>query len=124
MQIYIFFCAWISASTSSLCVFGFTLVHTFTIFPSGEIRNVSRCANFISPWAISGTPYAKQTWAEGLDAKGRPRLKPGMDPSIEGTLVFPNIQGASNWPSPSYSPITVPLGLNINPFGMAVFGRS
>jgi alcohol dehydrogenase (cytochrome c) len=55
---------------------------------------------------LSGTPYAKQTWADGLDAKGRPRVRPGLDPSVEGTLVFPNIQGASNWPSPSYSPQT------------------
>jgi alcohol dehydrogenase (cytochrome c) len=55
---------------------------------------------------LTATPYAKQTWADGLDAKGRPRLRPGMDPSLEGTLVFPNIQGASNWPSPSYSPQT------------------
>ena len=55
---------------------------------------------------LAGTPYAKQTWADGLDAKGRPRVRPGLDPSVEGTLVFPNIQGASNWPSPSYSPQT------------------
>jgi alcohol dehydrogenase (cytochrome c) len=55
---------------------------------------------------LTGTSYAKQTWADGLDAKGRPRLRPGMEPSLEGTLVFPNIQGASNWPSPSYSPQT------------------
>ena len=55
---------------------------------------------------LTATPYAKQTWADGLDAKGRPHLRPGMEPSVEGTLVFPNIQGASNWPSPSYSPQT------------------
>ena len=30
----------------------------------------------------------------------------GSRPSLEGTLVFPNIQGASNWFSPSYSPQT------------------
>jgi alcohol dehydrogenase (cytochrome c) len=55
---------------------------------------------------LSGTPYAKQTWAERLDARGRPVLRPGTGPSLEGTLVFPNITGASNWPSPSYSPQT------------------
>ena len=55
---------------------------------------------------LTATPYAKQTWADGIDAKGRPRLRAGTDPSLEGTLVFPNIQGASNWPSPSYSPLT------------------
>ncbi len=55
---------------------------------------------------LSATPYAKQTWAERIDAKGRPIRRPGTEPSLEGTLVFPNIQGASNWPSPSYSPHT------------------
>jgi alcohol dehydrogenase (cytochrome c) len=55
---------------------------------------------------LTGVPYAKQTWAEGLDAKGRPIRKKGIAPTNEGTLVFPNIQGASNWFSPSYSPQT------------------
>jgi putative heme-binding domain-containing protein len=55
---------------------------------------------------LSATPYAKQTWAERIDAKARPIRRPGTEPSVEGTLVFPNIQGASNWPSPSYSPQT------------------
>jgi alcohol dehydrogenase (cytochrome c) len=55
---------------------------------------------------LSGTPFAKQTWADGLDAKGRPIVKPGNEPTIEGTTVFPSITGASNWYSPSYSPQT------------------
>jgi alcohol dehydrogenase (cytochrome c) len=55
---------------------------------------------------LSATPYAKQTWAERIDAKGRPVRRAGTAPTVEGTLVFPNIQGASNWPSPSYSPQT------------------
>jgi alcohol dehydrogenase (cytochrome c) len=55
---------------------------------------------------ISATPYAKQTWAESIDAKGRPKVRPNTEPSIGGTLVFPSVQGASNWPSPSYSPQT------------------
>jgi alcohol dehydrogenase (cytochrome c) len=55
---------------------------------------------------ITGVPYAKQTWADGLDPKGRPIRKKGIAPSLEGTLVFPNIQGAANWYSPSYSPQT------------------
>jgi alcohol dehydrogenase (cytochrome c) len=55
---------------------------------------------------VNGAPYAKQTWAEGLDAKGRPILKPGNLPTIAGTEVFPNLQGSANWYSPSYSPQT------------------
>jgi alcohol dehydrogenase (cytochrome c) len=57
---------------------------------------------------ISGTPFAKQTWAKGLDAKGRPIKFPAaqIEPSVEGTLVYPTLTGAINWTSPSYSPLT------------------
>ena len=54
---------------------------------------------------LLGTPYAKQTWAKGLDPKGRPIVLPGTEPSVEGTLVYPSLQGATNWFSPSYSPL-------------------
>ncbi|MGA8766781.1 MAG: PQQ-dependent dehydrogenase, methanol/ethanol family [Candidatus Acidiferrales bacterium] len=57
---------------------------------------------------ISGVPFAKQTWAKGLDAKGRPIKMPAeqIEPSAEGTLVYPTLTGAINWTSPCYSPIT------------------
>ena len=55
---------------------------------------------------VGGQSYAKQTWAKGLDDKGRPILVPGMDPSEEGTLVWPALNGATIWYSPSYSPKT------------------
>lgn len=55
---------------------------------------------------ITGTEYAKQTWAEGLDADGRPIVRPNTEPSPEGTLVYPSLQGAANWYSPTYSPTT------------------
>ena len=57
---------------------------------------------------ISGVPFAKQTWAKGLDAKGRPINYPAaqIEPSVEGTLVYPSLTGAINWTSPCYSPLT------------------
>ena len=55
---------------------------------------------------LLGKPYARQTWAEGLDENGRPILLPGKEPSPEGTIVSPPIIGGSNWWSPSYSPRT------------------
>ena len=55
---------------------------------------------------LLGTQYARQTWAKGLDTRGRPILLPNMDPTIEGTLAYPSLQGATNWFSPSYSPLT------------------
>lgn len=51
---------------------------------------------------LVGTPYAKQTWAKGLDDSGRPVVLPNSAPSDEGTLVWPSLQGATNWFSPSY----------------------
>lgn len=55
---------------------------------------------------LSGTPYVKQTWAMGLDLRGRPILLRGTEPTPEGTLVYPGVGGATNWFSPSYSPLT------------------
>ena len=55
---------------------------------------------------ILGTEYAKQTWAKGLDTRGRPILLPNTDPTVEGNLVWPSLQGATNWFSPSYSPLS------------------
>ena len=55
---------------------------------------------------LLGKPFATQTWAKGLDEKGRPIRLPNIDPSPEGTYVWPGVQGATNWFSPSYSPLT------------------
>ena len=55
---------------------------------------------------LLGTQYAKQTWAKGLDDSGRPMVLPDSEPSAQGTLIYPSLQGATNWFSPSYSPKT------------------
>ncbi|MCP5112938.1 MAG: PQQ-dependent dehydrogenase, methanol/ethanol family [bacterium] len=55
---------------------------------------------------LLGKAFAKQTWAEGLDARGRPIRLPNTSPSPEGTLIWPGVQGGTNWYSPSYSPRT------------------
>lgn len=52
-------------------------------------------------------PYVKQTWAKGFDSKGRPVLLPGQEPTIDGNeSIWPGVDGANNWMSPSYSPLT------------------
>ena len=66
---------------------------------------------------LLGEPYAKQTWAKGLDEKGRPVLIAGMDPSEKGTLVYPSLQGSTNWASPSYSPLTGLLYVPVREMG-------
>lgn len=55
---------------------------------------------------LLGKPFVKQTWASGLDDKGRPIRLPNTAPSREGTKVWPGVQGGTNWYSPSYSPQT------------------
>jgi len=50
--------------------------------------------------------FAKQTWAERIDANGRPIFRPDIMPSAEGTLVAPPVEDAANWWSTSYSPNT------------------
>jgi len=49
-------------------------------------------------------PFTKVTWVDKWDAKGRPNKI--QAPTPEGTLVYPNNQGATNWYSPSFSPRT------------------
>jgi alcohol dehydrogenase (cytochrome c) len=53
---------------------------------------------------LEATPFAKVNWVNGWDAKGRPNRV--LAPTPEGTLVYPNNQGATNWYSPSFSPRT------------------
>jgi alcohol dehydrogenase (cytochrome c) len=53
---------------------------------------------------LLGTPFVKQTWARGLDAKGRPILAEGGRPTRKGALVFPGVAGGTNWQSPAFHP--------------------
>ena len=55
---------------------------------------------------LLGKPFAYQTWAKGLDDKGRPIVLPGTDPTPKGVHVCPDASGATNWAAPSYDPAT------------------
>jgi alcohol dehydrogenase (cytochrome c) len=55
---------------------------------------------------LAGKQFARQTWAKGLDDKGRPIEDLTTVPSVEGALVYPDDDGSANWYSPSYSPQT------------------
>lgn len=55
---------------------------------------------------LSATEFAKQTWAAKIDPAGRPIRIAGKLPTKEGVLVYPDVSGAANWHSPSYSPRT------------------
>jgi alcohol dehydrogenase (cytochrome c) len=56
---------------------------------------------------LLGKQYVRQTWAQPeLDAKGRPTRMPNTSPTPNGTVVYPNSPGATNFQAPSYSPLT------------------
>ncbi|MFN7936405.1 MAG: PQQ-binding-like beta-propeller repeat protein [Bryobacteraceae bacterium] len=55
---------------------------------------------------LGGRAFAKQTWAKGLDDKGRPIVLPNTTPTPDGNYVCPDAAGAANWGAPSIDPIT------------------
>jgi alcohol dehydrogenase (cytochrome c) len=56
---------------------------------------------------LFGTNFVKNTtWATGLDGRGRPLRVEGMEPSLEGKRVCPSLDGATNWYSASFNPVT------------------
>ncbi len=57
---------------------------------------------------ISGKPFAKVTWAEGLDEKtGRPIVHPAaVYTAVEAIHLTPGPGGAHNWPPMSFNPET------------------
>lgn len=55
---------------------------------------------------LAGREFAKQTWAKGLDDKGRPVVLPNTTPTPQGNYVCPDAAGSANWGSPSYDPAT------------------
>jgi alcohol dehydrogenase (cytochrome c) len=52
---------------------------------------------------LSGKPFVKQTWNTGFDENGRPKMAPGSESSLEGSVVYPGLGGGTNWQNPSYS---------------------
>ena len=66
---------------------------------------------------LVGKPFARQTWAIGLDEYGRPIENPETIPSTDGALVYPDDDGAANWYSPTYSPQTQLIYQNVREKG-------
>jgi len=52
---------------------------------------------------LRATPYVRQTWNDGFDSLGRPKVRLGTAPTPGGTVVYPSVTGATNWWSPAYS---------------------
>ena len=51
---------------------------------------------------LSGRPFVRVNWADGLDDSGRPI----ETPQPPGSPTYPGVQGGTNWYSPSFSPRT------------------
>ena len=45
-------------------------------------------------------------WAKGLNANGQPIPNPAKYPAVDGVIVSPSSNGATNWPAPSFNPDT------------------
>jgi alcohol dehydrogenase (cytochrome c) len=56
--------------------------------------------------ALISTDFVTTNWSLGYDDRGQPIPNPAKDPKVDGALVTPNQGGATNWPSPSFSPAT------------------
>ena len=54
---------------------------------------------------LSATPFVKRlNWAKAIGPDGRPVLAEGWQPTVEGTLTCPSMDGATNWMSTAYNP--------------------
>lgn len=51
-------------------------------------------------------PYIKTTWAEKIGTDRRPIVLPNSEPTADGTFICPDMDGGTNWMSPSYNPRT------------------
>ena len=56
--------------------------------------------------SIVSSEFVKTNWSLGYDDKGQPIPNPEKRPQIAGALVTPDQGGATNWFSPSFSPLT------------------
>ena len=72
---------------------------------------------------VAGKAYARQTWSKGLDDRGHAIAIPGTEPSTEGTLLWPNLNGGTVWFSPAYSPQTGLFYVAVREIGSIYYKR-
>jgi DNA-binding beta-propeller fold protein YncE len=69
-----------------------------------------------NPWDIRFDPTGKMIFL--IDPRARMNVPPGQGQGLHTLLI----KRDGRLTEPSYSPIPVPVGLNVNPYGMAVLG--
>ncbi|HWF45529.1 MAG TPA: PQQ-dependent dehydrogenase, methanol/ethanol family, partial [Bryobacteraceae bacterium] len=72
---------------------------------------------------VAGRAYAKQTWAKGLDDQGRAIKLPGSEPTEQGALIWPNLNGGTVWFSPSFSPVAGLFYVAVREMGAKYYKR-
>jgi alcohol dehydrogenase (cytochrome c) len=70
---------------------------------------------------VRGGPFALQTWAVGLSSAGRPIKAPNSAPTADGRLVYPSVNGATNWWPSAFSPSTNLYYVNVEEGGGLFF---
>lgn len=70
---------------------------------------------------VRAAPFAKQTWALGLTAQGRPIRAAKSFASPTGTFLYPSMIGATNWWPSAYSPLTGLYYVNVEEAGGLFF---
>jgi alcohol dehydrogenase (cytochrome c) len=65
---------------------------------NGFLYSVERATGKFQ-WAKA---FVKQTWLESMSPEGRPTRRASAVPSVEGTVIYPSVEGATNWWPPAY----------------------
>lgn len=80
--------------------------------PRKLLAQAARCGYFFVLDRVTGKNLVSKpftgtaNWSKGIDEKGQPIPDPNKEPKVDGSMVDVPINGATNWPPPSYSPQT------------------
>jgi acido-empty-quinoprotein group A len=80
--------------------------------PRRLLAQAARCGYFFvldrtnGKYLVSKPFTHTANWSKGVDERGQPIPDPGKEPHVDGSMVDVPINGATNWPPPSYSPLT------------------
>jgi alcohol dehydrogenase (cytochrome c) len=76
------------------------------------LAQAARCGYFFvldretGKYLVSKPFTRTANWAKGIDGRGQPIPDTDKEPKVDGSMVDVPINGATNWPPPSYSPQT------------------
>lgn len=88
--------------------------------PRKLLAQAARCGYFFVLDRTNGrylvsTPFTHTAnWSKGIDGRGQPIPDVMKEPQVDGSMVDVLINGATNWPPPSYSPQTKLFYVNAN----------